>query len=301
MKLGFRERPYDLLLVLLLASVLVPVALLGLQGLGRIALGLVFILFCPGYVLTAALFPKAVDLDWIERLALSFGLSIAVVPLIGLGLNFTPWGIFLEPVVTSLYIFTIGLGTLAYWRRSQLPLDERISLSIEVRLPDWRSYSRTDKVLTAALVASILFAAGTVGYVVVTPRPAEKFTQFFVLNATGVAGGYPTNLTVGQDGTVIVGVINNEYANTSYVVRTYLAVMEEYFNTTANRTEVRELSRSPLDRFSLSIENGQGWNRSYTFRINQPGIFRVVFVLFKLPNDQGAYRTLWLTVRVRTP
>jgi len=30
--------------------------------------------------------------DGIERVALSFGLSIAIVPLIGLVLNFTPWG-----------------------------------------------------------------------------------------------------------------------------------------------------------------------------------------------------------------
>jgi len=31
-------------------------------------------------------------IDGIERVALSFGLSIAIVPLIGLVLNFTPWG-----------------------------------------------------------------------------------------------------------------------------------------------------------------------------------------------------------------
>ncbi len=37
-----------------------------------------------------AAFSEKNDLDGIERLALSFGLSIAVVPLIGLGLNFTP-------------------------------------------------------------------------------------------------------------------------------------------------------------------------------------------------------------------
>ena len=176
-----------------------------------------------------------------------------------------------------------------------------MSLSIELRMPDWKTYSRTDKVLTLALVGSILFAGGTVGYVVVTPRPAEKFTQFFLLNATGVAGGYPTNLTVGQNGTIIIGVINDEYANTSYVVRTYLADMEEYFNVTANRTQVRELSRSPLDRLSLSIGHGQEWDSGYTFRIDRPGIFCVVFLLFKLPDDQTAYRTLWLTVRVRTP
>ncbi|WP_048077056.1 DUF1616 domain-containing protein, partial [Halorubrum sp. AJ67] len=43
---------------------------------------------------TAALgSPDRSGIDGIERVALSFGLSIAVVPLIGLVLNFTPWGI----------------------------------------------------------------------------------------------------------------------------------------------------------------------------------------------------------------
>ena len=59
----------------------------------RNILGLPLVLFLPGYALIAALFPAKSDLDGIERVALSFGLSIAVVPLIGLGLNYTPWGI----------------------------------------------------------------------------------------------------------------------------------------------------------------------------------------------------------------
>jgi len=37
-------------------------------------------------------------IDGIERVALAFGLSIAIVPLLGLVLNFTPWGIRLTPL-----------------------------------------------------------------------------------------------------------------------------------------------------------------------------------------------------------
>jgi len=66
------------------------------------------VLFLPGYALIAALFPSKNDLDGIERLALSFGLSIAVVPLIGLGLNFTPFGIRLVPIIVSLSVFTLA-------------------------------------------------------------------------------------------------------------------------------------------------------------------------------------------------
>lgn len=58
----------------------------------RIIIGLPLVLFFPGYTLIAALFPRKGSLSGIERLALSFGLSIAVVPLIGLALNYMPWG-----------------------------------------------------------------------------------------------------------------------------------------------------------------------------------------------------------------
>ncbi|MDD3092343.1 MAG: DUF1616 domain-containing protein, partial [Methanoregulaceae archaeon] len=43
----------------------------------RVALALPMILFIPGYSLIAALFPSNREIDLIERIALSFGLSIA--------------------------------------------------------------------------------------------------------------------------------------------------------------------------------------------------------------------------------
>lgn len=49
----------------------------------RVVLGLLLVLFLPGYSLIAAMFPRGDDLDGIERIALRFlGLGIAVVPLL---------------------------------------------------------------------------------------------------------------------------------------------------------------------------------------------------------------------------
>jgi uncharacterized membrane protein len=86
------------------------------------------VLFLPGYALIAALFPRKNDLDGIERLALSFGLSIAVVPLIGLGLNFTPFGIRLVPILVSLSVFTMAMLLIANLRRSQMSEEERFEV-----------------------------------------------------------------------------------------------------------------------------------------------------------------------------
>lgn len=46
----------------------------------RIVFGVFFVLFLPGFFATIAFFPKKGELDDIEIIALSFGLSIAVVP-----------------------------------------------------------------------------------------------------------------------------------------------------------------------------------------------------------------------------
>ncbi len=71
----------------------------------RWVLGALFVLLLPGYALTTAIFPQK-ELDSIERIAVSFGLSLAVSPLVGLLLNFTPGGIALTHVLICLALIT---------------------------------------------------------------------------------------------------------------------------------------------------------------------------------------------------
>jgi hypothetical protein len=83
----------------------------------RWVLGSVYLLFIPGYVAVEALFPKGRELDGIERFAFSIGLSLALVFLVGLLFNNTPWGIRLTPIVISLTTLTIALEIVAVGRR----------------------------------------------------------------------------------------------------------------------------------------------------------------------------------------
>ena len=88
-------------LALALGITIVTVALVFVPYLNgtflRPVLGLVFVLLVPGYVFIAAFFPRKEDMSDIERIALSFGFSIGTLGLIGIGLNYTPWLIRLEP------------------------------------------------------------------------------------------------------------------------------------------------------------------------------------------------------------
>ena len=92
----------DLLMIAAITAVLVVVIVFFPSNVVRTVFGLPFLLLFPGYVIVAALFPRKSDVRGTERLALSFGLSIAVVPIVGLILNYTPWGIALYPMLISL-------------------------------------------------------------------------------------------------------------------------------------------------------------------------------------------------------
>jgi hypothetical protein len=81
----------------------------------RYVLGAIFVLFLPGYTFIRALFPEK-ELDNIERAALSMGMSLALVPITGLILNYTPWGIRTTPVTLSLLALTTIFATAAITR-----------------------------------------------------------------------------------------------------------------------------------------------------------------------------------------
>ncbi len=83
----------------------------------RYVMGSIFILYLPGYVVIEALYPSEHDLRPLERLALSIGISLAVVPLLGLLLNYTPWGIRLVPVSITLFIFIAMIAIVAAHRK----------------------------------------------------------------------------------------------------------------------------------------------------------------------------------------
>jgi len=83
----------------------------------RWVVGAVFVLYLPGYTVIQALFPAEGELDDIVRFALSIGLSLGVTPLIGLLLNYTPWGIRLDPIVVSLSLFVMVLSLLGAYRK----------------------------------------------------------------------------------------------------------------------------------------------------------------------------------------
>lgn len=127
----------DLLLVNILSALLVAVIAFFPNSPVRIILVLPFILFFSGYVLICALFPRKEDLDWVERLALSMGLSMAVASLIGLALNYTAFGIRLYSVTFSLFSFIILMSAVAIYRRRAISPEDVFSPLALISMSGW--------------------------------------------------------------------------------------------------------------------------------------------------------------------
>jgi uncharacterized membrane protein len=249
----------------------------------RTILGLFLILFIPGYSLIAFLFPKKDDLDGIERLALSFGLSIAITPLIGLALNYTPWGIRLDPILVVLSVFTILMVAAAYIRRLKVPEKSRFSVDFAGFFKSLRGTinkgSKADKILSVILIISIILAISTTVYIIVKPKEGEKFTEFYLLGPGGKASDYPTNLTTGQNAMVIIGIVNHEYANTTYNL-------------------VVRVNGTVINSQNVTLINDQKVEIPFNFTANSAGQKKMEFLLYKLPNNSDVYRSLHLWLQI---
>jgi uncharacterized membrane protein len=309
----FRDIPSDLALVIVwvfctIGAVYLPYLS---ESALRVVFALPFILFIPGYVLIAALFPGRDDLDLLERIALSFGLSIAIVPLIGLALNYTPWGIRLDPIVTALVFFTLAVTAGALYRRLTLPEEPRFSVAfgaaparIKAELFE-EGASRLDRALSVLLIVAIVAALITTAYVLAVPKEGEKFTEFYILGSGGMAADYPTRFSAGEEQSVIIGIGNHEYRTVTYTVETHL--LNQTFDSGTNTSQIRSMQL--LDRFTVEVAHNETVEVPYTFSVDDPEVNRLQFLLFNetVPADgvTGAERIgagyrdlhLWISVR----
>lgn len=78
--------------------------------------------------------------------------------------------------------------------------------------------AKLDKALFISLVVAIVVALGCLGYIIATPNPGEKFTEFYILDPEGKAENYPQQVILGANVDIIIGVVNHEYQSASYRV-----------------------------------------------------------------------------------
>lgn len=246
----------------------------------RTVIGIPFVLFFPGYALIGALFPKKTDLGGIERLTLSIGLSLALVPLIGLALNYTPWGIRLYPIITSLFALTLLLSIVSNYRRAKMPSDLKFQGLNNLKMPNLQALPRIDKILVITVLIAIIAVASLTVYIASAPKIGEPFTEFYLLGPDGKLADYPVNLTLSENRTVILGITNHEYTPVVYNIDILFG----------NQT-VQTIS-------GIQLDHEESWSQNYTFVPHAASErAKLGFQLFK-DDSQQPYRNLhlWITV-----
>ena len=282
-KFEIRKTPYDLVLCVGLALALVALIVFFPDSLARQILGLVFVLFLPGYAATAALFPENDQIDTIERIALSFGLSIAIIPLIGLALNFTEWGIRLDPILAAVSGFILLASAVGWYRRVRLPMDERFAIVIDFRM-DFKGMPLVDKLLAIGIVVMLAASVVVLAWAITTPRTGEKFTQLAILGPGGMAADYPNDLTVGQQGTVLLTVESFEHEPMSYtIVIALTSVSDSNFDVTEDSIDWNQshaLTPHVAIAQDFSLVHLEYYNQTFNFTVTAPGNWKLQFLLF---------------------
>jgi uncharacterized membrane protein len=136
--------------------------------------------------------------------------------------------------------------------------------------------SRVDRILTIVLSLSILIAVVTTICVIAVPKEGERFTEFFILGDQQKAADYPSQITVGEQYPLHIGVGNHEYRPVTYMIRTYGMLME--FDNTTNTSRI--MSMDPLWQHSLTLAHNETALIPYNLSVEKSGYNRIEFLLF---------------------
>jgi uncharacterized membrane protein len=278
---------YDLWLLTVLALLLPGLLLMPpWLALLRVPLGLVLALLAPGYALTAAVFPGRRDLDGVQRAALSFGLSAAVIPVLALLLDKLPWGIRPWPIAIALAIWIVLCCGIALFRRTLMPVAKAYTPPT-ANLPAWWR-GQSPRIRATYLVGTLLCATLLGGFALTVLVPPPHPTEFYILGRAGLAEEYPREAKLGEQLSVTAGIVNEDSGQRTYRLEVWVA---DAWNS-GRRALV-------LKRERITLAPGQQLEQPIAWRMPWAGDDQQVEVLLFSGNDIDPYRRLKLWVNVK--
>jgi uncharacterized membrane protein len=296
--------PFDLVAVLAylggVNALIVADALGGPAAPLRVLLTLPALFFLPGYSLTAAAFPRiaperrgsdgpslldrvkqpAEGLDHVERAALGFGLSFALLPIVGLFVAATPGPVTATGTIVALTVVTALFSVVAAVRRWRLDPEERYVLPFDA----WRRAttsvtdgSRVDAALSVVLALAVLAAMGAGALAIAAPQDGSSFTNYAIgtINDSGefIANDYPADWAPGESESIAFQVANYEDERVNYTAVVQMQRIGE-------DGQVVELAE--IDRFNESLASGRTWTEQHSAQPPLRGDrLQVVYLFYK--------------------
>ena len=316
--------PLDLLAVIALAA-LVFAVLLGCDvgySWPRSLVGMVFVLVLPGYALVSALFPgrptgtrshpvsaSAYSPGTIERFGLSFGFSLALLPILAVAHGLLGIPFETATVAASVTVLVVALSVVGILRRAALSPSDRYSppslLGYGARTRDWLAAgTATDTVLSAVLAVTVLLAVGSLAFGLTGPTQGESYTSVSLVTETSdgdyVASGYPTNFTAGE-GRSLTLEVENHYEEPA----DYTAVVELQRVDRNGTGGVAVTERERVQTLESQVPANETWTATHQVEPSMTGEdLRLAYFVYRgdapeTPTAENAegHVHLWVTVQ----
>jgi len=262
-------------------SVLATLILLFYPGTASaLVVGIPYLFFVPGFAVVRLVFWRNTTIE--AKFVLSMGLSILVVILLGLLLVLTPIGLNSDTTRASMILFSVGAVALEtfVWPASREDAKEAAK-ERRVKMEPFK----IDKVVVAMLGTALVVSAISLGLIITAEYPSR--TYYAMTDEWGSAS-INTTYDVGTNLTLIIEMHNGEDGARTFSLHSF----------GANNTTVFD------ERWdNRTLEKGETWNISVTFHLDDPGIYRLVFMLYIQEEGLAPYLysenpvQLWVEVR----
>lgn len=237
-------------LILLAAILLLLVVLVAVQpSAARTMVAVAMVLFVPGFALTLILFERD-RLGTPERILLSIGLSIAITALIGLLLNWTPWGLQPAALWPALLLgLALEVAVIVFIRRLKLVDVARLPVDINFTARQWVLMG------LAVLVTLMAFRVAS------TPAPEQGLDGYTVLWVQ------PTEMP----DTIQLGVNSEEFEPTKFQLK----------------FEINGITREGR---TLELNPGESWEGTFRLPVDYMAGSPLTVSLYRLDNPTEVYR-----------
>ncbi|MBX0285455.1 DUF1616 domain-containing protein [Haloarcula salinisoli] len=244
--------PIDLVLVLAYVTFATAAVETGEGSTVQFLIGVGLVLFAPGYTVVAALFPARARQreerqptsvlaltrphDGVlvrERLALAFGVSVLLLPIVAVAYGAVGISLTTSSILAAVWAI-VGVGAVVGTaRRLALPEREQFDL---LRVAQGVGTGRpladdsTTTLLTVALCCMVVVSLGAFSAAIAGPSQSMSYTSASLLttgqNGEPVASGYPANVSQDESVPLVVRVTNHHDTAANYTVVTRLQRVE---------------------------------------------------------------------------
>ena len=137
-------------------------------------------------------------------------------------------------------------------------------------------------ILIIMLIILGIFIMPIIGeiYLISSPQPNKAFTEFQILGPNGNANSYPTNLAIGESGSLTISIVNHESTSITYELTV-------------------KLNHAILKNENITLANNEKKEIPFTFTASETGNNqKLEFLLYKLPDTKNVYRSSYMNLNV---